>query len=288
MIRLYLLGKKGLVCLRNLDPEYYSSIADIVIGQDKNVVNDFSNEISLLANELHLTSFLRNREKENPSIDLEVAIGWRWMIRPTRKLFVFHDSLLPKYRGFNPLVTALIRGDREIGATVIEASEDFDTGNIIKQLKINISYPLKVQDAIESLAALYSSLLNLVLADYRLKKIISYPQNESLASYSLWRNEDDYEIDWSMSAIEIKRFIDAVGYPYKGAKTQQGGRWLRIFDAVAEKDLNIANRTPGKVLFKKQEFFHIVCGNGLLVVKDFFDDNENIVTFKKSFRLKFG
>ena len=35
--------------------------------------------------------------------------------RPT--LLIFHDSLLPKLRGFNPTVTALIAGEIEIGVT---------------------------------------------------------------------------------------------------------------------------------------------------------------------------
>ncbi|MGB5818587.1 MAG: formyltransferase family protein [Saonia sp.] len=288
MIRLYLLGKKGFECLKNLNSEHLSSIADIIVGKDENVQNDYSRDIHLLAQELDIPSFSKKKESENQSIKLRVAIGWRWIIQPAKNVLVFHDSLLPKYRGFNPLVTALINGDTEIGVTVIEGNDDFDTGNLVKQEKISISYPLKVKDAIEKLAILYSDLLNEVLADYSGKGLVSYAQDEKLASYSLWRDEDDYEIDWSQSAIEIKRFIDAVGYPYKGAKTRYDGKWVRIFDATPEKDVVIANRTPGKVLFKKRECYHIVCGIGLLSINDFYDDLGNPMVFQKSFRLKFG
>jgi len=88
--------------------------------------------------------------------------------------------------------------------------------------------------------------------------------------------------------IEIKRFIGAVGPPYKGAKTKLNGKWLRILDAASEKDVTIANRGPGKVLFKKKEGVYIVCGVGLLIVKDFYDDSGNLVSFENKFRLKFG
>ncbi|GJM73208.1 hypothetical protein HMSSN036_54240 [Paenibacillus macerans] len=51
------------------------------------------------------------------------------------------------------------------------------------------------------------------------KKIIGFPQNEKEASYSLWRDEEDYLIDWSMDSEYVHRFIDATGFPYKGAAT---------------------------------------------------------------------
>ena len=288
MIRLYLLGQKGLECLEKLKSEHLSSISDIVVGQDKNVINDYSNEIHSLAQKLSLAAFPRDLEEENLNIKLKVAIGWKWIIHPAKNLLVFHDSILPKYRGFNPLVTALINGDTEIGATVIEGDDDYDIGHIVKQEKIDISYPLKVKDAIDKLAILYSTLLNEVLADFKRKELVSYPQDEKLVSYSLWRDENDYEIDWSQSAIEIKRFIDAVGSPYRGAKTKHDDKWIRVFDAVLKEDVVIANRTPGKVIFKKQGVYYIVCGIGLLGIEDFYDDLGNSIAFQKSFRLKFG
>ena len=61
------------------------------------------------------------------------------MIRDKSKLIVFHDSVLPKLRGFNPLVTSLINGYEEIGVTVLYGTEDFDRGEIILQKKVNIT-----------------------------------------------------------------------------------------------------------------------------------------------------
>ena len=288
MIRLYLLGKKGLECLRNIKSEHLHLISDIIIGKDKNVINDYSDEIDDLAQKLGLSSFSRYNHSENKDVKLKIAIGWRWIIKSSTNLLVFHDSLLPKYRGFNPLVSALIEGESEIGVTVIEGTEDFDTGNIVMQEKITVSYPLKIGDAIDKISKSYSNLLNELFSHDFEKKLVSYLQDHKLASYSLWRNEDDYKIDWNLPADKIKRFIDAVGFPYKGAKTQFDNQWLRIFDAKIEKDVFIVNRTPGKVLFIKEGYYHIVCGSGLLGINKFYTDTGALMNFENSFRLKFG
>ena len=41
------------------------------------------------------------------------------MIKNSENLIVFHDSLLPKYRGFAPLVSQLINGEEYLGVTAI-------------------------------------------------------------------------------------------------------------------------------------------------------------------------
>ena len=47
--------------------------------------------------------------------NLNFLVGWQHLLPAvTRSTVVFHDSLLPRYRGFAPTVTALIKGDREI------------------------------------------------------------------------------------------------------------------------------------------------------------------------------
>jgi hypothetical protein len=47
------------------------------------------------------------------------------------------------------------------------------------------------------------------------------------------------------------RFVDAVGYPYKGACTYWNGQKYIIKDFIEEKDVLIENREPRKVIFKK-------------------------------------
>src|SRR6218665_1531039 len=135
-IGLYLMGLKGLYTLRALlehtGPSYAGSLVFVVAAKDKNVQNDYFEDIKSLALDHSIPFFEQDALPVPVKADVVFAISWRWLIKEDLdKLIVFHDSLLPKYRGFNPLVTALIEGDREIGVTAIQANHEFDKGNII-------------------------------------------------------------------------------------------------------------------------------------------------------------
>jgi methionyl-tRNA formyltransferase len=63
-----------------------------------------------------------------------MAVSWRWLIdHPAEQLIVFHDSLLPRYRGFEPLVTSLVNGETRIGVAALFGASEFDTGDVIVQ-----------------------------------------------------------------------------------------------------------------------------------------------------------
>jgi methionyl-tRNA formyltransferase len=167
-------------------------------------------------------------------------------------------------------------------------SDEFDTGDIIQQEKIRIKYPIKIKDAIDRIASLYQRVLPEVL-----NRIINgqtldgVPQDQHKATYSLWRNEEDYKINWNKSSREIKRFIDAVGYPYKGAFSMINDSTVRIIDAEIEEDVKIINRDVGKVIFKKNICPVIVCGDGLLKINEAYSEDNKRLTFENEFRLRF-
>ncbi|MEI9956050.1 MAG: hypothetical protein WDM90_07030 [Ferruginibacter sp.] len=130
--------------------------------------------------------------------------------------------------------------------------------------------------AIDAMAVMYADLLNELISNIQKDEPIqTYEQNENDASYSLWRNEDDYLIDWNQDAVFIKRFIDAVGNPYKGACFHYNGKRISIVDAEIFRDVKIVNRDTGKVLTKNINNPVVVCGTGLLEIKKMLDEDNN-------------
>lgn len=114
------------------------------------------------------------------------------------------------------------------------------------------------------------------------------PQDERLATYSLWRDDDDYNINWNETSQNIRRFIDAVGEPYLGACAILGESKVRILEAVEEENVIIENRQPGKVIFVKNDEPIVVCGDGLLRIKRIVDDEKrrDLIPLSK-FRTRF-
>jgi amino acid adenylation domain-containing protein len=54
------------------------------------------------------------------------------------KAINYHDALLPKYAGVNAAAWAIINGEKQHGITWHEMAEEIDTGNIIKQIAIDL------------------------------------------------------------------------------------------------------------------------------------------------------
>lgn len=273
-VGLYLIGAKGFSVLNSLLDEYgASSIAFVIAAQDAGTEEDFFNEIEGLCLESGINFYNRNQEKkESIQADCLFAVGWRWLISDSRKLIVFHDSLLPKYRGFSPLVNMLINGEREIGVTALLASGEYDRGNILGRKSIALQYPIKVVTAIEMIRPIYSDMaLEIYCGLLSGRDITGEPQDEALATYSLWRDEEDYSIDWSSSSVEIERFCNAVGYPYKGACTHVREEKVRIIDVEPLHDVVIESRSShiGKVIFIDDGAPVVVCGAGLLKIKNY-------------------
>ena len=287
-----LMTVKGYHFLQRTAQKYKNIFRLIVVGNDKSIQKDYEEDIIELCNAQQIP-FIKRTDFKTVDTEYCLAISWRWLINhPTNKLIVFHDSLLPKYRGFAPLVNALINGEEEVGVTAVFGAEEFDRGDIIAQSKSKITYPIKINDAIELIVHNYLEVATVVLDN--LQKgipLLSRPQKEDDASYSIWRDELDYLIDWNKSAAEIKRFIDSVGYPYKGAYTELGNSVVRILDAAEVKDVVVENRHCGKVLFVENGKPIVICGKGLLKINEgYFEDGENpkpLIPVTK-FRLRFS
>lgn len=288
-ITLFIMTAKGLAVLQHLvESGLTGALSAVVIGSDKQILEDAAKEIEALCIGHNITYYHRTAAPEVTS-EYAIAISWRWLINlPATKLIVLHDSLLPAYRGFAPLVNQLINGEGKIGVTALFATEEYDRGDILAQDSVNITYPLTINAAIELISPCYYRLVETIIRSIgNNEELKAVKQDESRATYSLWRDEEDYRIDWSMHARDIKRFVDAVGYPYKGASALLEDNVVRMLQAEVLDDVKIENRTPGKVIFLKDGYPVIVCGTGLLkVINATYDDGSSLLPLKK-FRSRF-
>ena len=264
-IVLNLMTEKGLEILKYVISINKEIIDHVVIARHVNIDNDFSSqsnkalchsdEIAKLCELNSLKHFYRGNEPKVDKNHYIFAISWRWMIKhPSNKLIVFHDSLLPKYRGFAPLVNMLINGEEQIGVSAIFGSSEYDKGVVIQQKGTQISYPIKIADAIKINNNNYLYLVEILVKKIsKSEKITATTQFELNASYSIWRDFDDYFIDWTQSASEIKRFVDAVGSPYLGARSRiSNGDELIIEDTIVVTDVHCELRHVGKVIFVEE------------------------------------
>lgn len=287
MIGLYIMTEKGFYVLSSIIDNFdFNIISFVVTERDPNLKKDYYDEIIDCCQFYGIPVFKRS-DIDLPKVSHRFAISWKWLIKDSSDLIVLHDSLLPEYRGFNPLVTALINGDKKIGVTALYANEEADKGNIIACSVRDLCYPIKIHEAIQLIKTCYSDLVsNIIHKIMNQIELPSIPQDEKNASFSLWRDENDYHINWDDTAENINRFIDAVGFPYNGAYSFVNNVKIRVLDSKILPDINIINRVPGKVLKFVNGLPVIVCKQGLLYLCHL-TDNEGGVFILKNLRTRF-
>jgi methionyl-tRNA formyltransferase len=290
-VSLFLMTQKGYEVLESLvSRDMQECISKVIIGNDKNVVADFAQEIMELCINQNIPYFFREQFVDDKEGGYLIAISWRWLIDTSNKLIVLHDSILPKYRGFAPLVNMLINGEPKIGVTALFAVDEYDKGPIIEQKTLEITYPITILDAIVKISKLYAVLTTSIVEKIKQgEELVGKVQDENEASYSLWRDAEDYLIDWTQDSRLICRFINALGYPYQGAQSFVNKSRVIIQEAIEVDDINIENRTAGKVIFlDKKGQPTIVCGKGLIkIIRAVYEHNSESVIPLKQFRIRF-
>ncbi len=272
-VTLYCTGARGLSVLQHLGrvaPQHLDAMR-VVVASDPAMADDGYRDIARFCEQYNVPWC--DRLAASPALGWAVAVGWRWMLRPCQRLVVLHDSLLPRYRGFAPVVTALLENEPYVGVSSLLGSEEYDRGDILAQRRIAVNYPVKIADVLERLLPLYAELAAEVLAAIISgRPMAAQPQDEALASYSLWRDDEDYLLDWGRSSTALRDHINAVGPPYRGASTRLEGRLLRVLHATCVPDVSVHQRTNGKVLFVREGRPVVTCGSGLLQIEDMRDD----------------
>lgn len=105
-----------------------------------------------------------------------------------------HPSLLPRWRGADPVPWAILSGDHQTGVTVVTLSDDFDSGTIIAQKKIPIMDHDTTDPLRAKLFALGADLLAETLPSYLSSRSVSRrsgdPDLIGIASSQAPRNDN--------------------------------------------------------------------------------------------------
>jgi methionyl-tRNA formyltransferase len=102
------------------------------------------------------------------------------------------------------------------------------------------------------------------LPRYRTAIANAVEQKHAEATYSIWRDQQDYLIDWAESAANIRRMVDALSFPYDGAATRLNDCTVVIDEASEVDDLAFELRHPGKIWRLEHGRPVVICGRGLL------------------------
>ena len=199
------------------------------------------------------TGTLRDPEIRQPIVDIEpdlvvvAAFGMilgKWILElPRHGCVNLHASLLPKYRGANPIAAAIAEGESETGVSLMRMDRGLDTGPVYAMDSLIIRNTDTTEDLTPRLADLAGDLLIRNMPSLLEDELKAEPQAEG-ATLTRPMKKDDGWIDFTRSAVEIERHVRAM-WPWPRAWTMAAdGSRIQIHAATVVDD---AGRAPGQV-----------------------------------------
>ena len=212
---------------------------------------------------LKSTEFIEELQRINA--DLFIVIAFRmlpevvWQM-PRLGTFNLHASLLPKYRGAAPINWAVINGETETGVTTFFLKHEIDTGDIIRQEKIEISPTDNVGDIHDKLMHLGARMVVETVREIEKGEVKSKPQPEGEHIPAPKIFKDTCRIDWSNPAKQIHNLIRGLS-PYPAAfsslvenKHPDQPMDVKIFETKIT-DPTVVNGKPGEIIVIKNRLF---------------------------------
>ena len=135
---------------------------------------------------------------------------------PKYETINLHVSLLPKYRGANPIQRAIINGDKMTGICTMITELGLDCGDICMKEPIEITPKMNCVELFEICASHSPELLEKTLIGIKEGTLTPHKQSEDGVCFAEKLKKEECEIDWTKSAQEIHNLVRGV-YKCPGA-----------------------------------------------------------------------
>lgn len=209
------------------------------------------------------------------NVDLVIIGTWKERLKkeifsvPTIGTVNVHPSLLPKFRGPNPYMQVILQGEKESGVTLHLVDENYDTGAILTQKKVEIHS----DDTSKELRERTVVAARALVADFiiGLNDNITMPiaQSEKFASYFPNISGDERMLDFTVqTSDEIFRTVKAL-HPFLPCYITYRGKFF-VVNPYKVEVLAKVEANAGEIIAKdaQKRSLTIVCRDGKTVKFD--------------------
>jgi methionyl-tRNA formyltransferase len=199
-----------------------------------------------------------------------------------RGAYNMHGSLLPKYRGRVPVNWAVLKGERETGATLHVMAAKPDAGAIVAQQAVPILPDDTAVEVFRKVTVAAEMALDRALPALLAGSAQLRQQDLSQGSYYGRRTAADGAIDWSAGCGAVHNLVRAVAPPYPGAHGRAGDLPLTLLRTLPA----AAPRATRPVLQWRDGAVCALCHDGALRVLEF--ELDGAIRDPAAFRARFG
>lgn len=171
-----------------------------------------------------------------------------------------HPSILPKYRGPNPIRWQILNGEKESGISIMKITEGVDEGDILMIKRVPLFRDETYTDLREKLITTGKDALIEAINLIEKGKDIWKPQKGEV-SYAPKFKKDFEKIDWSQTGEKIERKILSLSKD-PGAYAIFRNKRIKILKCYTE---DTDGGIPGEIIYVDKEKFKIKTGSGAII-----------------------
>lgn len=178
---------------------------------------------------------------------------------PKYETINLHASLLPRYRGANPIQRAIINGDKETGICTMITELGLDCGDICQKLVIPISDTMNCEELWNEIAEKSPKMIEDTLERLKNKTLTPQKQCEDGVCMANKLTKEECLIDWTKTNTEIHNLI-------RGICRCPSAYFLfneKIIKVIESEAVDGSGKV-GKIVNHSKEGVDIACGKGLL------------------------
>lgn len=175
-----------------------------------------------------------------------------------------HASLLPKYRGANPIQRAIINGDSETGICTMITELGLDCGDVCMKEVIQIPDDMNCEQLSEKISELSPKLLEQTLKGLMSGDLKPVPQCKDGVCMANKLSKDETLIDWSKSAGEIHNLVRGI-YKSPCAYFVHDGKIIKVLETSC--GMSDFSGREGEIISSSKEGVEIGCTGGSIIIK---------------------
>ncbi|MEI8377736.1 MAG: methionyl-tRNA formyltransferase [bacterium] len=175
-----------------------------------------------------------------------------------------HASLLPEYRGANPLQRAIVDGKKYTGVTTMLTVLELDAGDMLLKKNIEITEEMTMPDLANIVSDLGAELLEQSIIGYANKTIIPQKQDESQVSYANKFKKEDGFLSFHCTSVEIHNKIRGL-LPWPCVFVDYQGSLIKLLKSKVIDFESIGK--VGEILKISKDGIEIQTKKGIILIK---------------------
>ncbi len=235
---------------------------------------------------------LEELKKLNPDFFITFAFGQilsqEVLDIPKIATINLHASLLPKYRGANPIQRCIYNGDSKTGITTMITVLSLDAGDICETREIDITENMTDIELKKIISEKSPELICSTIKGMYEGKITPIKQNNEEATIAKKFEKQDGLIDWSSSAELIHNKVRSM-LEYPTAFTYINGKAVKITETkILSKDIEAQS---GVILGISKDGIEVQTGKGKLLIIKVKPESKGVMNaydFANGYKIKSG